>query len=743
MASILDQKKQEEEQKLASLRTKGIHVTPGTGPAEMTYKPIEQRTAAEARALGISPKVQGQIAQEQGLIQPQAPIAQPARQAVQPMPQATQQSPYSYAQPPSVSQVNSQLGMARGQIGANAAQGVRRLTDMVAQVDPRIRDDANARREWRMMTPQQRKEHIGLKKLEMDARDAESAAAGATWEDIDKTSRSFADATGTAMDSYGNSFYTPDQQMFIREQRRNIDRAAGELFSNADRSSWQNPQDMYQAIASLPEVQAAGPFGQAYAFNIMRRFATPQMRAQMEAEDRNQKLFRQSFTAKAAEEIIQRMAQEGHVSPEYASGYRFTNEGSEEFADQIWLNREKDPRAGQIVNEIMAGAPVMWAEEGGRVVQDPAHQERRRSMLEQQGQQAELQAKKQERDDAIRAEKIRYSGIRDINPERASMMKWNEATGTYDDLSQYAPEKQETNWDEIYQNDARMAATESLMSWSRFTDEAQASEEAARQFPTNPSLPPADPANQQALAAQQQAVAVWRTQVNPPEKRAELEREIYNLKLRGQELRKGFQNPPQAQASASVPQSTENITLNSPAQAAAAPTGPQAQTAQPTTREVPIGSGKKQNRQNYEKAGTFRVGKLPDESIYEQYKATGRVSVASGDMDKIPIAVSVAGKNEYITMVDPNELSSFMKKQGVGAASPVKVRVVPIDDIAEVSVSDKDVDSIRKRYGISPFANKKQVLAVAADRVNNENKKRVHPFKNLLDWSPDLQWFQA
>jgi hypothetical protein len=165
--------------------------------------------------------------------------------------------------------------------------------------------------------------------------------------------------------------------------------------------------------------------------------------------------------------------------------------------------------------------------------------------------------------------------------------------------------------------------------------------------------------------------------------------------------------------------------------------------SQPAYRETPLGSGKNQNRQNYEKAGTFRVGTLLDESTYEQYKATGRISVSYGEMDKIPIAVSVAGKYEYITMVDPGEFSSFMKKKAVGPVSPVKVRLIPISDIVATSVSQKEVERMQRRFGTTVFASKNQVLAVAADRINRKNKKRVHPFKNLLDWSPDLAWAQV
>lgn len=645
---------------------------------------------------------------------------------------------------PTTAATNQQLQMQRQEMGTN--QGTS-LTQMASQLDPSIRKDAERAREWRIMSPQQRREEVDRLGMEQDARIAGQASTG-TWEDRQKYARSLADPTGMFIDSYGREspMYSPETAERIRSHQRKIEPAIARMMSSYDRTKWDGPQAYLDAVSALPEVIEAGEFGKAIAFNIGRKYGTPTMKAQMEANDRNQKLFEQTFTAKAAEEIVQRMAQEGQVSPEYAKGYKFTNDGSKEFATQIWLNRDSDPRAGQIVNEIMANAPVMWMEDGGRVVQDPAHQERRRMMLEDRQNQAKEQAAKQEREAAIRAEQIKYSGIKDINPERAGMMKWNEATGSYDDLSQYAPEKQETNWDEIYQNDARVAATESMMSWARFTNEAEAAAEAARQFPV-PALPPDDPKYQQALAAQQQAVEVWRTQVNPPEKRAELEREIYNLKLRGQELRKGFKSPP-------APEPTSGgygLTMDSlgvgtqsrPSQYSTPSAQPQSMQSQPVYREVPLGSGKKQNRQNYEKAGTFRVGTLPDERIYEQYKATGRVSVSSVEIDKIPIAVSVAGKNEYITMVDPGEFSSFMKKRGVGAVHPVKVRVIPISDVAEISASDKEVESMRTRFGISPFASKKQVLAVAADRINSENKKRVHPFKNLLDWSPDLEWFQA
>ena len=388
MANILDEQERKRKELAAQgIRTRGVAGAQG-GPAEMTYKPLEQRTGAEAKALGVSPQMQAQIAQEQGLFRP-APVpaqANPLPQA--PAPQARVTAPQAQGVTPQAQAANQQLEAARAGMGANRARSNARLTDMAEQVDPRIREDANLRRKWRMMTPQQRKEYIGLKKLEMDARGAEDAAAGATWEDIDKMSRSFADATGTAMDSYGNSFYTPEQQMFIREQRRNIDRAASEMFSQADRSAWRTPQDMYQAIASLPEVQQAGPFGQAYAFNIMRRYATPQLRAQMEAEDRNQGLFTEWMVSRGADEIASAQDQAG--------GFRFTNDGTGDIATQIFLNRDKDLASGQIWRQFLAETPQIYTAIDGRVQVDPAQKVRFEQAQAQASEQAKAESKQAE-----------------------------------------------------------------------------------------------------------------------------------------------------------------------------------------------------------------------------------------------------------------------------------------------------------------------------------------------------------
>ena len=299
---------------------------------------------------------------------------------------------------PSTASTNQQLQMQRQEMGTNQSTS---LTQMASQLDPSIRKDAERARQWRIMTPQQRREEVDRLAIEQDARTA-GAMAATTPEDIQSYSRTLADASGTFIDSFGRSspMYSPETQIRIRGYQREIEKEAADMLSGYDKTKWRSEKDMYDAIAALPSTQKAGEFGKAIAFNIVRKYSTPQMKAQMEAEDRNQKAFEQTFTAKAAEEIVQRMAQEGQVDPAYAQGYKFTNEGSKEFATQIWLNRDKDPRAGQIVNEIMANAPVMWAEINGRVEQDPAHQARREEMANQRAAQAKADAEKQKQERA-------------------------------------------------------------------------------------------------------------------------------------------------------------------------------------------------------------------------------------------------------------------------------------------------------------------------------------------------------
>ena len=332
--------------------------------------------------------------------------------------------------------VNQQLQMHRNEMGTTNTS----LTQMAAQLDPSIRQDAERARQWRIMSPQQRRDEVDRLAMEQDARTADQLFAG-TWEDIQKYARSLADPTGMFIDSYGreNPMYSPGTAERIRGYQRKIESAIARMMSSYDRTKWDSPQAFLDAVSALPEVIEAGEFGKSIVFNIVRKYATPTMRAQMEAEDRNMKLFEQAGTKKALEEIVQKMAQDGQVSPKYANGYRLTNDGTKELLRQVWLNKDNDPRAGYIVNEIMANAPVMWMEEGGRVVQDPAHEERRRMMLERE-RTAKAAAAKEEELRALEAyEDQRYAAIQQMNPELAAMMIKNPITRKYDDLKEYAP----------------------------------------------------------------------------------------------------------------------------------------------------------------------------------------------------------------------------------------------------------------------------------------------------------------
>jgi hypothetical protein len=321
--------------------------------------------------------------------------------------------------------VNQQLQMLRNEMGTTDTS----LTQMAAQLDPSIRQDAERARQWRIMSPQQRRDEVDRLAMEQDARTADQLFAG-TWEDIQKYARSLADPTGMFIDSYGreNPMYSPGTAERIRGYQRKIESAIARMMSSYDRTKWDSPQAFLDAVSALPEVIEAGEFGKSIVFNIVRKYATPTMRAQMEAEDRNMKLFEQAGTKKALEEIVQKMAQDGQVSPKYASGYRLTNDGTKELLRQVWLNKDNDPRAGHIVNEIMANVPVRWMEEGGRVVKDPAqaaiYEERRRMI--------ELRALEAYQDQL-------YAAIQQMNPERAAMMIKNPITRKYDDLKEYAP----------------------------------------------------------------------------------------------------------------------------------------------------------------------------------------------------------------------------------------------------------------------------------------------------------------
>lgn len=348
-----------------------------------------------------------------------------AASAANPSPAPQGQQSYQMFQPTTAA-TNQQLQMQRQEMGTNQSTS---LTQMVAQLDPSIRKDAERAREWRIMSPQQRREEVDRLGMEQDARIAGQASTG-TWEDRQKYALSLADPTGMFIDSYGREspMYSPETAERIRYHQRKIEPAVARMMSSYDRTKWDGPQAYLDAASALPEVIEAGEFGKSIVFNIGRKYGTPTMKAQMEAEDRNMKLFEQAGTKKALEEIVQKMAQAGQVSPEYANGYRLTNDGTKELLRQVWLNKDSDPRAGQIVNEIMANSPVMWEERDGRVVPSESHKAMREEMAMRNEAQAKAQADEQkamaaqQKAEADRAERVRageaqLAAMKEANPD--------------------------------------------------------------------------------------------------------------------------------------------------------------------------------------------------------------------------------------------------------------------------------------------------------------------------------------
>ena len=386
MANILDEQERKRKELAAQgIRTRGVAGAQG-GSAEIGYVPPSLRNAPinQIPPQNASPQADYARSAEGGAMIPPDKVGQarmlgsmPNHGSLTPFKQPADtwiQRSRDFTQS-RVGGTNQQLQMHRNEMGTTDTS----LTQMAAQLDPSIRQDAERARQWRIMSPQQRRDEVDRLAMEQDARTADQLFAG-TWEDIQKYARSLADPTGMFIDSYGreNPMYSPGTAERIRGYQRKIESAIARMMSSYDRTKWDSPQAFLDAVSALPEVIEAGEFGKSIVFNIVRKYATPTMRAQMEAEDRNMKLFEQAGTKKALEEIVQKMAQDGQVNPKYANGYRLTNDGTKELLRQVWLNKDNDPRAGYIVNEIMANAPVMWMEEGGRVVKGAALLERRR-----------------------------------------------------------------------------------------------------------------------------------------------------------------------------------------------------------------------------------------------------------------------------------------------------------------------------------------------------------------------------
>ena len=426
MANILD----EQERKRKELAAQGIHTRGAAGakggPAEMTYKPLEQRTGAEAKALGVSPQMQGQIAQEQGLIPPAALPTPAVTPSQAPAPQARGVAPQAAGVTPQAQAANRQLDLMR-QEGMGTTNTS--LTQLASQLDPSIKKDAERARQWRLMTPQQRREEVDRLKLEQDMRTADSVVSQ---DGIAKYARDLADPTGTFIDSYGrsNAIYSPETQIRIREHERKIEAQAADMFSSYDRTKWATEKDMYYAVASLPAVQEAGDLGKAIAFNIVRKYASPEMKAKMEAEDRNLDVFKRTFMSITDQEIDQ-MQQE--------MGGEYTNMGNEEFAKQIYINKDDNFRANSLVERVFERAGVRYTVENGRVVPDKGWAAQVKMREEERKAKDAADAKAKERKALEEYEDQRYAAIQQMNPERAAMMIKNPVTGEYDDLSQYGP----------------------------------------------------------------------------------------------------------------------------------------------------------------------------------------------------------------------------------------------------------------------------------------------------------------
>ena len=358
-----------------------------------------------------------------------------AASSVNPSPAPQGQQAYQMFSP-ATSATNQQLQTAREGVGANAAPMEKSLTQMVQSIDPRIRTQAQERQAWRMMTPQQRRDKIGMAKIQQEARTAKDVMENSPgWEQL-------ADASGTSLDSYGNSeqFYTPDQIEYKRQAMREFDKEWADVLSNVDKTAFADPKAAYQLQEQLPSVKKYGDFLGSYRFNAIRKFATPQMRAQMDAEDRNQKLFKDWMVSRGAEEIGK--AQEAN------GGFGFTNDGTEDLATQIALNRDKDLASGQIWRQFLAETPQIYTAIDGKVQIDSAqaakfNEAARQKEIADQRTYADEQAKQKQ------AEQIgqRVSAARETVTRREQVTgergRWvvNEQDGSIDDLKQYA-EKQ-------------------------------------------------------------------------------------------------------------------------------------------------------------------------------------------------------------------------------------------------------------------------------------------------------------
>lgn len=435
MANILDeQERRRKELAAQGIHTRGVAGAQG-GAAEVGYVPPSRRNAPinQIPPQNASPQADYARSAEGGAMIPSEKVGQANMLASMP----NQGSLTPFEQPADawiqrsrdftqsrVGGTNQQLETAREGIGSGRAASNRRLLEKAMQVSPEIRQSAKDRMEWRTMTPEQRRNRIGEKKLEQEAIQVKDRIEKTTsWEQM-------ADATGTSLDSYGNSeqFYTPDQILYKRQAQREFDKEWADVLSNVDRSAFSSPQDIYQLQEQMPSVQKYGDFLGSYRFNAIRKYASPEIRAQMEADDRNQKNVKSAFLSMTREQIAEMKER---------LGGEYSTMGNEDFITEVWLNRDKDLAAGQVVDEVL-GRTGRYTVENGRVVLDKSF-----------AAQAEMREEERKaRDDEISSELAiirkrkeafrQIDRIREINPERAAQMDVDDA-GNLVDYSKYVP----------------------------------------------------------------------------------------------------------------------------------------------------------------------------------------------------------------------------------------------------------------------------------------------------------------
>ena len=449
MANILDEQERKRKELAAQgIRTRGVAGAQG-GAAEVGYVPPSRRNAPinQIPPQNASPQADYARSAEGGAMIPSEKVGQanmlasmPNHGSLTPFEQPADawiQRSRDFTQS-RVGGTNQQLQMQRQEMGTNQSTS---LTQMASQIDPSIRRDAERAREWRIMSPQQRREEVDRLAMEQDAGIAKTASSG-TWEDRDKYARSLADPTGMFIDSYGreNPMYSPGTADRIRNYQRKIEPAIARMMSSYDRTKWDSPQAYLDAASALPEVIEAGEFGKAIVFNIGRKYASPQIRAQMDAEDRNQKLLRDWMVSRGAEEIAKAQEQNG--------GFRFTNDGTGDLATQIALNRDKDLASGQIWRQFLAETPQIYTAMDGKVVVDQAqaakfNEAAKQKEMAEQRTFSEMQAKQKQADQL--AEKVLASKEHVAQVERATgqvgRLVVNEKDGSIIDIQQYAEKK--------------------------------------------------------------------------------------------------------------------------------------------------------------------------------------------------------------------------------------------------------------------------------------------------------------